>query len=285
MHLPIDLLQTFIVVAETRNFTNAGKYVHRSQSAVSMQMKRLSEAVGHPLFDMVGKQIRLSPMGELVLEHAHKILKVHNNATMAINQSVLRGKIRFGAPEDYASFFVPRILAGFASEQPDIRVDVIIRSSEQLYRDLMQDKIDLTICTEIGNEREQIYKEPVVWVTSIDDEKLAVGSSIPLAIYGHDCIYRKWAIEALEEKSRSFHIAFMSPSMAGILAAVRSGLAVAPVGLSTVPDDLRIVGPKEGFPNLPTAGVYLLKARNPKQFLIDKLAVHIKKSFKERITV
>ena len=86
MHIPIDLLNTFVVVAETRNFTQAGKRIHKSQSAVSMQIKRLTETVGKPLIEMEGKKVRLSPMGALVLEHAQKILSVHDAAVTAIDR-------------------------------------------------------------------------------------------------------------------------------------------------------------------------------------------------------
>ncbi|MFO7752144.1 MAG: LysR family transcriptional regulator, partial [Desulfobacteraceae bacterium] len=159
MHLPVELLETFVKVAETKNFTAAGKRIHRSQSAVSMQMKRLTEIVGSPLFDINGKRIRLSPMGELLLDHARKILKAHETAATAITRSELKGKVRFGATEDYASLFVPDILAGFAEEYPDIRVDVICMPSVQLYSDLLQDKLDLALCTALDAGGEEVCAE------------------------------------------------------------------------------------------------------------------------------
>lgn len=279
MQLPVDLLETFVVLARTRNFTAAGKQIHRSQSAVSMQIKRLTEIVGSPLLDQVGKRIFLTPMGELLLEHAEKILQAHEAAAIAIRRSGLKGKIRFGAPEDYASMFIPRILAGFAQEHPDIRVDVHCLPSRQLYFDLLENKLDLAICTALDMEgEEELCREPVVWITAMDAESLASGS-VPLAVYGHDCIFRRWAIESLETKNRSFHIAYMSPSIGGILAAVRAGLAVAPVGRHVVPDDVRIIGPAEGFPTLPVAGVCLHRAANARDVIIDKLAAHVRNSF------
>ena len=277
MHLPVELLETFVKVAETKNFTAAGKRIHRSQSAVSMQMKRLTEIVGSPLFDVNGKRIRLSPKGELLLDHARKIIKAHETAATAITRSELKGKVRFGATEDYASLFVPGILAGFAREYPDIRVDVICRPSVKLYSDLLQDKLDLALCTAIDAGGEAVLAEPVVWVTGMDEQALAQGS-VPLAVYGHDCIYRKWAMEALERISRPFHIAYMSPSISGILAAVRSGLAVAPVGLSVVPEDARIVNEQEGFPVLPQAVISLHKKTDSANPLVEKLAVHVRAS-------
>lgn len=281
MHIPIELLNTFSVVAETRSFTVAGKRIHRSQSAVSVQIKRLTEIVGKPLIEIQGKKVCLSPLGELVLEHAHKILKAHDTAMTAIRQSELKGKVRLGAPEDYCSVFVPQILSGFARDYNDIRVDVICRSSSQVYSDLLQDKLDLAICTALDAPGEIIFQEPVVWVmknkTDILEKK-----SLPLAVYNHDCIYRKWATTALEEINRPYHVAYMSPGISGILASVRSGLAVAPVGLSVVGLDDRIIGPEDGFPVLPTANVCLYRNRELQNPLIDNLAAHVRESFSAR---
>lgn len=282
MQLPIDLLQTFATVAKTKNFTAAGKQIHRSQSAVSMQMKRLADTVGQPLFEIEGKTIELSPMGDLILEHAERILKAHESAVNAIGNKRLKGRIRFGAPEDYASSIVPRVLAGFAKEHSDIRVDVICLPSVQLYADLLKGNLDIAICTALNVDGEKLCNEPVVWVAGMDVDILSE-KSIPLAVYGHDCVYRRWAVEALEKQKRPFHIAYMSPSVSGILAAVRSRLAVAPVGLSVAAKDLTIVGPQQGFPSLPKASICLHKAINSKRNLIEKLAGHVYASFRYEI--
>ena len=282
VNIPIDLLNTFVVVAKTRNFTLAGKQIHRSQSAVSMQIKRLTETVGKQLIEMEGKQVHLSPMGELVLEHAEKILKVHDDAMTAISQSELKGRVRLGAPEDYCSGFVPQILAGFAGDYPDIRVDVICRPSTRLHSDLLQGSLDIAICTALGVNGERIYQEPVVWVASSGRTGLLEKKSLPLAVYSPDCIYRKWATEALDKINRPFHVAYMSPSISGILAAVRSGLAVAPAGLSVTGKDTRIIGAEKGLPLLPTADVCLHRNQELKNPLVDKLAVHVRESFYAR---
>jgi DNA-binding transcriptional LysR family regulator len=281
MHIPIDLLNTFVVVAETRNFTLAGKRIHKSQSAVSMQIKRLTETVGKPLIEMKGKQVRLSPLGELVLEHAQKILSVHDAAMIAINQSELKGRVRLGAPEDYCSLFIPQILVGFARDYPDIRVDVICQPSNLLYGDLLQGKLDLAIGTALDVDGEKIFEEPVVWATRNKAAMLEKGS-LPLAVYSHDCLYRKWAMEALDKINRTFHVAYMSPSISGILAAVRSGLAVAPVALSVAGEDLQIIGPEDGFPVLPIADVCLYGNGALKNPLVANLATHVRESFHVR---
>lgn len=283
MQLPIDLLNTFVKVAETRNFTQAGRQIHRSQSAVSMQIKRLSDTVGKPLIEMEGKQVHLSPMGELVLEHAQKILKAHGAAMTAIRQSELKGRVRLGAPEDYCSLVVPRILAGFARDYPDIRVDVICDHSTRLYGSLLRGELDLAVCTALEVAGEVIFREPVVWVMG-DREEILERDSLPLAVYGHDCIYRKWATEALEEMGRAFHVAYMSPSISGILAAVRSGLAVAPVGASVAGEGTRVIGPEHGFPVLPSAHVCLYRTGHSKNPLKERLATHVREAFDARQT-
>ena len=277
MQLPIDLLQTFVIVADTRNFTQAGNKIFRSQSAVSQQMKRLTGIIGEALFETEGKRISLTPMGELVLEHAHNILRAHEAAALVIRRSQLKGKVRFGMPEHYSALYLPEILAGFSPEFPDIRVDVICRSSRDLYSDLMDGRLDLIVSSDLETGGETIQKEPVIWAGSPGLPR--TGASLPLAVYDELCTYRAWAISALETLGRPYHIAYMSPSIAGILGAVRAGLAVAPIGQSALPGDLRQLDEKEGFPALPSARISMHKLRSAKKELIDKLAVHVRRSF------
>lgn len=282
MHIPIELLQTFSVLAETRNFTQTGKKIHRSQSAVSVQIKRLTEIVGKPLLEMEGKKVCLPPLGELVLEHAHKILNVHETAMATISQSKLKGRVRLGAPEDYCSIFLPQILSGFARDYNDIRVDVISRTSSQLHGALLHGELDLAICTELDVPGETIFKEPVVWIMKNGNCDILRKRSLPLAVYNDGCAYRKWATTTLDEMGRPYHIAYMSPSISGILASVRTGLAVAPVALSVVGQDDRIISPEDGLPALPTANVCLYgfgKLQNP---LIESLAAHVREAFSAR---
>jgi len=189
--------------------------------------------------------------------------------------------VRPVAPEDYCSLFIPQILAGFARDCPDIRVDVICRPSTQLYEDLQQGNLDLAICTALDVDGEKIFHEPVVWVTN-NKTGILEKDSLPLAVYNYDCIYRKWATEALEKINRPFHVAYMSPSISGTLATVRSGLAVAPVGLSVAGDDIRIIRPEDGLPVLPVADVCLYSAGGLKNPLVDNLAIQVRESFYAR---
>ena len=115
MNLPIDYLRTFIAVADKKGFTKAGIQVNRSQSAVSMQIKRLEDEVGKPLFERIGKTVKLTTEGHLLINYARRIVKEHDAAVTALSKPALKGFIRFGSPEHYTAGVLPKLLAGFAS--------------------------------------------------------------------------------------------------------------------------------------------------------------------------
>ena len=117
MNLQIDYLRTFIAVADTRGFTKAGRQVNRSQSAVSMQIKRLEDEVGRPEFERIGKTVKLTTEGSLLIKYARRMVKEHDDAVMALSKPALKGFIRFGSPEHYTAGVLPKLLARFANHQ------------------------------------------------------------------------------------------------------------------------------------------------------------------------
>ena len=121
MQLPTDLLRTFATVADTRSFTRAGDIVHRTQSAVSMQIRRLEEEVGSPLFLRAGKVVSLTPEGETLLGYARRILALHDEAVASVSAPDMTGVVRLGSPDDFVGRFLPKILAGFAEAYPRVR--------------------------------------------------------------------------------------------------------------------------------------------------------------------
>lgn len=279
MDISFDLLKTFLAVVGKESFTEAGRQLHLSQSAVSMQMKRLTEIVGRPLFDIRGKNISLSVTGELLVGHAKKILQAREEALAALSQPDLTGKIRLGSPEDYTSFFLPRILTGFAKMYPNVQFVLTCEPTPSLVTLLNKGELDISIFTAAAiNGGERIHQEPVVWIAA-QDAKALERDPLPLALYNYNCIYRQWAQNALSQIGRNYYAAFLSPSIFGILAAVRSGLAVAPVGRSIVPPDLRIVGKAQGLPDLPLADVSLHRSSQMDALLGDCLAEQIETVF------
>ena len=254
--LPIALLKTFATVAEANSFTRAGEILHITQSAVSMQMKRLEEVVERPLFRKHGRRFHLTPAGEMLQEHAHRILAAHNAAVAAFARPELVGGLRFGCAEDYAARFLPSILSEFRKCYPRIRVEIQSAPGPHLYQLLQRDELDLCLLEGIATGGRVVHREAVVWTTSRTG-RAHILDPLPLAVYDEGCHYRQWALEALQREKRAYWVAFVSPSMAGIQAAVQAGLAIAPIGRSTLNESLRVLGPEEGFPLLPVSEVSL----------------------------
>ena len=281
MNLQIDFLRTFITVADTKGFTKAGKLVNRSQSAVSMQIKRLEDEIGEPLFERIGKTVKLTNSGSLLLDYARRIVKEHDDAVMALSKPALKGFIRFGSPEHYTAGVLPKLLARFASSYPDVLVEMRCENSDDIKRAVEKGELDIGLCTQMHEGGQVIYHDPVVWVTDpgfvFQKEK-----PLSLAVFEEDCIFRTWALEALEKAGIQYRIVYVSRSISGLLDAVRAGFAVAPVVQSNVPPDLATVGIENGLPVLPISNIVLHTIKAPVPDSVACFADYLIKSFREK---
>lgn len=286
LQLPLDLLRTFVAAADSRSFTRAGKAVSRTQSAVSMQVKRLEDLAGQPLFARGGRDVALTPEGEALLPYARRILRLHDEAVSALARPEMAGLVRLGSPDDFAARFLPPILARFAQTFPRVQVYVRTEPSSRLLADLGRGELDLVIATlpDLARGGELIAREPVVWATSA--RHLAHEQEpLPLAVFHKGCFYRQWAEQALDTAGRDYRVAYVSPSIAGLQAAMFAGLAVAPIGLSTVPEGARLLTAEEGFPPLPTASITLHRRLDGRTPAVDGLAEHVAEAFRENQAV
>ena len=276
-----ELLRSFVAIAETGSFTAAARRVSRTQSAVSMQIKRLEETLGRELFSRDGRTVELTPDGEVLLGHARRILAVHREALAAFDRDALAGEVTIGAPDDYASTFLPRILARFGRTHPRVQVNVVCRPSCELLPCLAQASVDLALVTQ-GNGEEGgvlVHREPVVWLTSAR-HSVHAEDPLPLAVFDQHCCFRRAAVERLGRVGRRHRIAYVSASIAGIYAALDAGLAVSMLLRSNLRPGLRTLTEAEGFPTLPDAGIMLLRARQDPDPLFDRLEEHILESFR-----
>ena len=281
MNLHIDFLRTFIAVTDTKGFTRAGRQVNRSQSAVSMQIKRLEDEVGKPLFERIGKTVKLTTEGSLLIKYARRIVKEHDDAVMALSKPALKGFIRFGSPEHYTAGVLPKLLARFASSYPDVLVEMRCENSDKIKESVDRGELDIGLCTQISEGGQVIYHDPVVWVTDpgfiVQKDK-----ALSLAVFEDDCIFRSWAVAALEQAGIEYRIVYVSRSISGILDAVRAGLAIAPIVKSNVPPDLKTVGIDDGLPVLPISNVALHTVKAPTPETVTCFAGYLIKAFRER---
>lgn len=282
MNLQIDYLRTFIAVAETKGFTRAGNRVNRSQSAISMQIKRIENEIGHPLFDRIGKSIKLTPTGDRLMKHARKIVAAHDEAVSALSKPGIKGHIRFGSPEHYTTGILPRVLARFAASYPEVLVEMHCENSDKIITAVDKGDLDIGICTRISEIGQVLCHDPMTWISD-PGFVIQKDTPLPLALFEEDCIFRMWALEALEKSGMPYRIAYVSRSISGILDAVRAKLAIAPIVQSNVPPDLAMVGIEQGLPGLPVSHIALYTGAKKSSEPLECFASHLIDSFRERI--
>lgn len=279
MELQIDLLKTFLAVIDTGGFTKASQIVHRTQSAISMQIKRLEDAIGQPLFERIGRSFKLTSEGEALVPYARRLLKLHEETVAAMAKPEIVGTVRIGIIDDYALRFLPNILSRFAAAYPSVQVTVRCEPTSLLVPALAKGELDLALVNGTDKDGEIIMHDPAVWVTSAkhlthEEEPL------PLAVFHAECVFRKWSMEALDSVNRAYRVAYQSPSVAGIIATVSAGLAVSILLASVVPDEFRVLGKAEGFPDLPTAKIVIKHAPGSSSDAVDCMAQYIREGMK-----
>lgn len=289
LSLDPDLLRVFVLIAEGRSFTEAAALVGRTQSAVSMQVKRLEDVLGQPVFSRGrGGGVELTPHGQYLLSRAREILALNDQVITTFRTPQIAGTVRLGSPDDYAFGYLPPVLRRFADSHPAVQVDVLCEPTAELIERLKRGQLDLALLSE-GNEPRSmpaipLWRGPLVWVTStryaphrLDPLPLALASPDPLS-ERKGCDWGCAAVQALERAGRRYRIAYTSASQVGTHAPVLAGLAVTVSAHAWLPDGLRPVRPDESLPRLPDYGIILIKSRQARQPVTDALASHIEES-------
>ena len=260
--LDIDLLRSFVSVVDAGGFTRAGERVHRTQSTVSQQIKRLEDTFGRPLLHRNGKRVALTEEGELLLSYARRILALAQEAHQVVAQSAGEGVVRLGLPEDFAASRLAQVLARFARSRRGARLDVRCDLSVRLRDDLDRGELDLILFKRDAGERGGIacWPERLSWIASRRRELDVRRDPVPLVVFPQGCLYRNRAIHALEAAGRAWYIAYTSPNFYGIQAAVSVGLGVSILPQAAILADHRVLGAKEGFARVPNTELALLAA-------------------------
>ena len=211
-----ELLRTLVAIADHGGFTRAAEHLNRTQSAVSMQMKRLEDdVVQRRLFEREGRQVRLNTEGQVLLGYARRILNLHGEVLSTLREPHMVGAVRIGTPDDYVMRFLPGILSRFAQSHPLVQVEVHCESSAQL---LQRQDLDLSIVTRMpGNEIGQLLRqERFVWAVA-QGFNPHEQSPLPLAMFNSDCFCRLWACNALDAMGRDYRIAYNSTSLSALM--------------------------------------------------------------------
>jgi DNA-binding transcriptional LysR family regulator len=260
--LDLELLRSFVSVIDAGGFTRAGERVHRTQSTVSQQIKRLEEDVGQPLLNRTAKDVTPTEAGERLLSYARRLLSLAEEARDVMTRPGSEGAIRLGVPEDFAAYRLAKLLAAFSRSHPGLRMDVRSDQSTYLRRDLERGELDLALFKRAAGEKSGIavWPERVHWVTSKSRPRDTNAGSVPLIGFPSGCLYRSRAIHALESAGRPWHMAYTSSSLSGIQAAVAAGMGLSILSEMAIQADHRVLTAKDGFAPIDRTEVALVAA-------------------------
>ncbi|PZQ60597.1 MAG: LysR family transcriptional regulator [Phenylobacterium zucineum] len=223
VNLPTELLRSFAAIVDSGSMLRATERVFVTQSALSLQMKRLEETVQSALFQREGRRLALTPAGQTLLTYAREMLATNDRAVSALNGDALAGPARVGLVQDFAEALLPGVLARFAQLNPETRLQVRVGGSPQLLEDLASDRLDAVLCMGAADDVAAVRVAPMIW---LGDVELTRQEVLPIAILERPCRFRDAALAALDAAGRPYRAVLETPSLSVLRAAVDSGLAV-----------------------------------------------------------
>lgn len=246
-----DLLLVFVTVVDQGGFTAAARTLHRTQAAVSLQIKRLEEVVGVSLIMRPQRSFRLTPEGEVLLDYARRMLALNAEALRTLRAEETECTVRLGSIDNYVSSVLPPLIGAFCRDHPRVNIELYGgMPSAMLTR--IGTHFDIVIAMEPAGTSQGLVlrREPVVWATSFEHDQ-HLRSPLPLALAPPGAMFRHWAIAALQQRGTPWRLAYASSNISGIEAAVSEGLGVGVFKVSTIEHRLRRLEESEGFPKLP----------------------------------
>jgi DNA-binding transcriptional LysR family regulator len=279
--LDSDLMRSFLAVAETGSVTGAADRVGRTQSALSMQIRRLEATLGQPLFLRLPRGVALTPRGEQLLPYARRVTSLLDEAATALREKPLDGPVRIGIPDEYAETVLPRALAAFSERHPAVEVTVRCDFSAPQSLALSEDQLDLAVIYDSSHTSgdEVLCIDPTVWVTSIAHEQ-HLQMPVPIGVYFRSDWCRDFALRSLDQQSIPWRTAFECDTSGSLRIAARTGLAIAPLSRSTIPPNCRELTEADGFPVVDRARVVLKRNPRGSSPAIDGLADTVREAFR-----
>ena len=280
--LDLDVLAMIVAVADTGNISRAAEVVHRSQSAVSMQIKTLESALGKPLFVRKPRSVTPTQDGEVLLTYARRMLALRDEAWAAVVRPDVTGRVVIGVPDDYASSLLPSILKKFSATYPKVEIQVVGLPSVALAPMVKDGTVDLACATRVkGLTGEFVRFEPMVWAASHDAPELWRERPLPIAVFLPGSVARENAIRSLKRAKIPYRTSYESPSLMGLLSMVEAGLAVAPLARCAVPDRFSLLGQAQGLPEIDPLEMILARSsksrRPPCDFLAEKIMAELRR--------
>ena len=223
VNLPTNMLRSFVAIVDTGSMLNASEQVFVTQSALCFLITRLEELIQQPLFIRDGRRLSLTPVGELMLGYARRVLSVHDEALAAIHAGRFSGPVRIGMVQDFADMLLTGLLARFAELHPDAQIFARVAGTAELEDMLERSHLDVVIGYAAPGHAHAIRTATTHW---LGEESLLEKDVLPLAVLEKPCRFREAAIAALDAERRPWRIAVETPNLTTLRAAVAAGLGV-----------------------------------------------------------
>ena len=265
-------LETFLTVVQTQNFTEAGRRLALKQSTVSQHIRKLEQAAGRRLFLRDTHSVVLTADGEAMTGFARAILEANARARDYFAGSQVRGKIRFGAAEDFANSRLPDLLRDFVRRHPQVDLELTVGLSAVLYQQLDAGELDLVLGKRRSGDTEGqlVWQDRLVW-SGAPGMRLDPTQPLPLILYAPPSVSRSVVLEAMERFGRPWRIVCSSGSLSGLRAAALAGLGITPQTQGLIPDGLEEM-PAAGLPPLGNVEFVVRTARRTKRGPAAELA-------------
>lgn len=275
--LSLESLRSYVAIHETGSFRRAAERVSLSPSAVSLQIGKLEELLGHRLLERNARRVVLTQAGEVLLRQARNLLAINDETLGLFCDSALEGRLILGAPHDLGMHFVPELLRQMAERYPCIRIDVQLGASSDALADFKNGRSNAVLFNDVGTPAvpsRDVWSEPLVWVMARGG-RVVCHDPLPLAIASASCTWRGAALDALDACGRPYRIAYSSDAPAGQVAAVSADLAIAALPASMANSHLLPVPADMGLPQLPHTHVRLAHDDGPVACALADLAEEV----------
>jgi DNA-binding transcriptional LysR family regulator len=223
VNLPTNLLRSFVAIVDTGSMLNASEQVFVTQSALSLQIKRLEELVQQSLFLREGRRLSLTAAGDVLLDYARRVLNLHDEAVAAVTAGRFEGPARIGMVQDFADNLLSGLLSRFAELHPDAQIFARVAGTAELQSMLDRRELDILLGFAAPNDQSSVTVASMCWYGNSD---LLDRAEIPIAVLEEPCRFRDAAIRSLEDAGLPYRIAVETPNLATLKAALTAGLGI-----------------------------------------------------------
>ena len=260
-----ESLRAIVAGADLGSFARAAVQLGRSQSAISMQLKKLEQQAGTQLFARQGRGLVPTEAGEALIAYARRIIALNDEAAAAVGASVSTALVRLGLPQDFFDDVMPAALTAFSQDHPNVQVDIRVGENHKLSEEVRSGRLDGAIAffeDGVSNEGELLCTLPMRWLAHESYPSVLSADSVDLIMFDHPCLFRKAALSALDRSRQRWRMAMTTPSLLYVWSALRSNLGIGVRTEHGLPHDIVCLDDPSDLPQLPAIELRLLRPKN-----------------------